>query len=381
MRKLKNLCCFLCCVMMLLCGSLAPVHAESDAITVEAGQSFVLPIILREKTRLAGTSLNVELSFLRSNKGQVPSIELVSAKSTKGYRTTVYDSFVQIEAINGAFAPGLLTEVEIKVIDCGDASGALLFTSKFLQNGKVVQSSASTVSVSGGKSTTQKATAAPTAKPTVKPAVKPTATPTKAPRLYVGDRIEFGAYEQDNNRSNGKEEIVWLVLKVDGNRALLISEKILDRQTYHFKQTKVTWETCEIREWLNNDFYNAAFTYSEKQRIKSVTVPAQYHPNGNIPRRDDLLGNDTWDKIFLLNAQEAEDLFDNNRARIAYPTKYAVSRGIDSKSSVKAASWFLRQPYKNGTSTPCINVNGGLDCANVSYDRIGIRPAMWIQFR
>ena len=44
----------------------------------------------------------------------------------------------------------------------------------------------------------------------------------------VGDIIVVGTYEQDNNTSNGKELIEWLVLAKENNRVLVISDKALD---------------------------------------------------------------------------------------------------------------------------------------------------------
>lgn len=44
----------------------------------------------------------------------------------------------------------------------------------------------------------------------------------------VGNIVYFGAYEQDNNTSNDKELIEWLVLAKENNRVLVISDKALD---------------------------------------------------------------------------------------------------------------------------------------------------------
>jgi hypothetical protein len=35
--------------------------------------------------------------------------------------------------------------------------------------------------------------------------------------MPVGSEIEFGSYEQDNNNSNGKENIEWVVLAAEGS--------------------------------------------------------------------------------------------------------------------------------------------------------------------
>jgi len=44
----------------------------------------------------------------------------------------------------------------------------------------------------------------------------------------VGDIVYFGTYEQDNDTTNGKEDIKWLVLAKENNRVLVISDKALD---------------------------------------------------------------------------------------------------------------------------------------------------------
>ena len=115
---------------------------------------------------------------------------------------------------------------------------------------------------------TRKPTATPTEKPTATPTKMvtptPTATPTQAPTWRVGQIKTFGSYEQDNNKSR-KEPIEWRVLKVNGDLALVISEKILDCRPYNETRTAVTWETSSIRKWLNGTFLNAAFTEAEKK--------------------------------------------------------------------------------------------------------------------
>lgn len=52
-------------------------------------------------------------------------------------------------------------------------------------------------------------------------------------QIEVGDIIESGSYEQDNNISNGKGPIEWIVLENEDNHALLISLNCLDYKTYN----------------------------------------------------------------------------------------------------------------------------------------------------
>lgn len=104
-------------------------------------------------------------------------------------------------------------------------------------------------------------------------------------KLYVGDEFTFGTYEQDNNLENGAEDIEWIVLEKRGdNSYLCISKYVLDAQ--HFvvysdnnkpsdweKMGKVSsdWGNSDVRVWLNNDFYNTAFTAEDKNYIVDTT--------------------------------------------------------------------------------------------------------------
>ena len=48
--------------------------------------------------------------------------------------------------------------------------------------------------------------------------------------VSVGSIIKYGYYEQDNDLSDGKEEIEWLVLNKTGNKVYVISKYVLDGQ-------------------------------------------------------------------------------------------------------------------------------------------------------
>ena len=125
---------------------------------------------------------------------------------------------------------------------------------------------------------------------------------------YVGsgavNYISFGHYEQDGNLRNGIELIEWEILKEDENGLLLISRYILDYKHINTENEATTWASSVVREWLNNEFYDTAFSESEKQRIAEVIN--EDNPVYGTPR-----GNDTSDKIFL-SVDEILDLYSFN---------------------------------------------------------------------
>ena len=65
---------------------------------------------------------------------------------------------------------------------------------------------------------------------------EPTSEPDLSfPGLKVGDIVQFGRYEQDNDLENGPEPIEWRVLEIKDQAALLLSRSILDLKSYHYR--------------------------------------------------------------------------------------------------------------------------------------------------
>lgn len=200
--------------------------------------------------------------------------------------------------------------------------------------------------------------------------------------LKVGDKIMLGTYEQDGNNSNGKEDVEWIVLKTKDKKALLISQYALDCQPYNATHTQVTWETCTLRKWLNNEFFNTIFTATEKSLILTETVSVG-------PYYEENPGNDTKDKVYLLNWNDFEesDYEDDsiyNKVEEALdccePTKYAINQGVALNDDSKTCWWWMLYPcgdynYANGVSYY------GDTCEPfypVDTRVFAVRPVIWI---
>ena len=190
----------------------------------------------------------------------------------------------------------------------------------------------------------------------------------------VGDYVFFGAYEQDNNTSNGQEYIEWLVLEVKGGKALVISKYALDCQPYNTSYTNVTWETCTLRKWLNNDFINAAFSADERTMIPTVTVSADKNPDYSTNP-----GNATQDQVFLLSITEVNKYFSSYSARQCKPTDYAVANGVWENDSGNCW-WWLRSPGDRQNRAAGVDYVGYVFeyGFSVRYALDAVRPALWI---
>jgi len=192
------------------------------------------------------------------------------------------------------------------------------------------------------------------------------------PETAVGDTITLGTYEQDGDLSNGTENIEWIVLKIKDGKALVTSQYALDCQPYNTERTNVTWENCTLRQWLNNDFYDTAFSESEKTLIQTTTLTN----NDNIKYSIDG-GNDTSDKVFVLSSNEI-NLFKTEEARKCQPTKYCDTDEVYTYQG--NCRWWVRTPGFSAEAAAYVAdygaiANGG---SYVEFIGITVRPAMWI---
>ncbi len=181
------------------------------------------------------------------------------------------------------------------------------------------------------------------------------AAPVKAGTLSAGEPFFFGSYEQDNDPENGMEAIEWMVLESDGEQALLISRYGLDVQPYHTEDAEVTWETCSLRQWLNGDFLNAAFTREEQARLR--TGP-------------------TGDPVFLLDMREKQKYLSSLSESACLPTAYAVARNAW-VTDMDCCCWWLRWE-KCRNYAPKVESTGkiGQFGDSVNYGRYVVRPAV-----
>ena len=218
--------------------------------------------------------------------------------------------------------------------------------------------------------------------------------------LKAGDIVTFGRYEQDNRTSNGKEEIEWRVLETDerNGRVLLVSLYGLDTQPFDTTRSRVvTWESCTLRRWLNNEFLNSAFTGEEQSAILT-----SYHGDEDSSAATQWLSSPAWDrqakdKVFLLSYHDADRLYfyettsygslmTSDRERRCGITEYAAARGalVSHEHDVNGrptGRWWLRTPRTlNGRTYDIYLVRSGgdIDIDGASAKYMAVRPAVWV---
>ena len=211
------------------------------------------------------------------------------------------------------------------------------------------------------------------------------------------------------------ESINWRVL--DPDTGFVVCELIMDSQPYsstmyhdskvdnisyaYFNDVLCTnfandYETSSIRSWLNETFYNLAFSKNEKNKISSTLLNNDcYYRLYSTFLYKEFDSNETTDKIFLLSYEEVlENKYgfstskDKDITRTTQGTDYAKNQGLDVSSSLNSSAssdydgnscWLLRSP--SDTSRYCCRVTSDGCCSgSILYTGIctGVRPAMRI---
>lgn len=202
-----------------------------------------------------------------------------------------------------------------------------------------------------------------------------TLPPYRGRDYRVGDIVRFGAYEQDNRTSNGKETVSWIILDIQDNKALILSKYILDVIPYHRKNESVTWETCSLREWLNSNFLRTAFTSDEIDQIVPVTMENYDNETYNIYG-----GRRTTDRVFLLSYDDVTTYFWADADRETFATDYAQDRGVYIAEESGSSWWWLRSPGKTENRAGNVVARGAASTfgAFVYSGEGGVRPALWV---
>ena len=197
--------------------------------------------------------------------------------------------------------------------------------------------------------------------------------------LRVGDKLRYGAFPQG---SKGEiQPLMWRVLAVEKDKALIITEQLIDTMQYNSFSDDITWEKCSLRFWLNNTFITSAFGGSLPRRVMVTT-----NDNPDNPKHGTEGGAPTEDKVFLLSVEEAEKYFKDNADRMAGVTEYAQKQGAWVSNDYllpngeKAGLWWLRSPGYISHTASRVLINGDINShgGSIVRENVAVRPAMWI---
>lgn len=190
---------------------------------------------------------------------------------------------------------------------------------------------------------------------------------------HIGDLVLFGRYPQ--SQPNQAEPISWVVLQYQDKQLLLLAQCCLSARAYHHENVLVTWEECDLRKWLNQDFLEQAFSSEEQACLvaKDLTNDDPLSPFSFEP--------DTTDRVFCLTHGEAGKYLGNSLRRYAPVTEMAKQQGAYFYSRNNSGFWWCRAPGR-----PTYNLAEmfrpdyvyGSDFF-VAWPACGVRPAILVK--
>lgn len=201
--------------------------------------------------------------------------------------------------------------------------------------------------------------------------------------VSVGDTVIYGKY-YDIKDDNGEKQILplrWDVIDKKDDSVLLITDDIIDNIKYNHTWNPISWADSSVRKWLNEEFYNTAFTSHEQAYITDTQLS-----NDDNERFDTKAGEDTIDKVFLLSLDDIEKYYTTNESRQAKGTKFAISEGLwvsPLGSSRGYSVWWLRSPGKNTSLASLVHAGGapGDVGDSISTEGNGVRPCVWVKIK
>lgn len=157
--------------------------------------------------------------------------------------------------------------------------------------------------------------------------------------------VFFGSYPQTRSGTD-RTPIEWIVLHVKNNQVLLISRYALDIQPYDTSRDNIiSWEKSTLRNWLNNEFLNNAFTAEEQTAIMTTTL--DNHTGENYLAGGIIGSYDTKDKVFLFSYKELQNMSLSKELWNCFPTAYSAKKCKKPTDSRKrSVRWWLRTPIR-----------------------------------
>ena len=118
--------------------------------------------------------------------------------------------------------------------------------------------------------------------------------------MNTGNIIQLGAIDN--------VPLLWTVVDIRRNKALLLSNSAVDNRIYHETPVKASWEKSSLRKYLNYFFYIYAFSVAERRCIVSSNLLNMPNPEYGTPG-----GRNTKDRIFLLSGNEYAEYYSRQK--------------------------------------------------------------------
>lgn len=177
--------------------------------------------------------------------------------------------------------------------------------------------------------------------------------------LFEFDVVTFGNYPQTG--TGAEAPIEWYVVRIEGNKVMLLSRYCLDSLQFHQKNEEITFRNSDLYRWLNSEFKRDAFSDEERVMLaREITLPDRAEAFRLLPEA----------------------------YRCTTGTEYAIAHGFDVKNNLWWLGEFYGTTYTYGEWNVAEHhcayamIADGSDAwyYQVDFHGKGVRPMIVIQF-
>ena len=188
------------------------------------------------------------------------------------------------------------------------------------------------------------------------------------------------------------EPITWDIISLDQNKCTLISSKLLDSLNYNSTEDPRVkpegivkgnnYKHSSLREWLNGDFYNSAFSLCNDD-VLEIEVDNSIESTGSTTNPN--VCENTFDKVYAPSVKELREIFKNDDTPWCITSDYARTCGIyyDLKTTtLYCADFWTRSPHNNSEADAYRGkVTGYINACGVKIGSNAVRPCITIEVK
>ena len=186
--------------------------------------------------------------------------------------------------------------------------------------------------------------------------------------------LTLGTFPQ--TKEGAELPILWRVLTVEGDKALILSEYVLEARPLH----------SDYKEYANkptnkkNPGFNGDYTQTDMAQYLGGEFTANFAESELAALAED----ETLGMFFLLSGDDLKNAkygFTSNESRKAWGTDYAKENGLfvyGSHRGNHSPYWTRTQSTTNIQAARCIKSKGEIGYINVITEDEGVRPACWL---
>ncbi len=187
----------------------------------------------------------------------------------------------------------------------------------------------------------------------------------------VVDGVKYRRVRQSDGYHYFKwESVKWRVLQKEGGSLLVMADLGLDAREYHETAEDVSWEDSALYEWLNGEFYDAAFDEDEQGAVLGQAEGGS-QADGLQGRVSLLSAEDVLNVSYGFCPAGADAAGAPSATRSLRASDYARAKGAELYDARGSCRWWLRSKGEGLGSAAAVKEDGSVDMSGSAVNAGG----------